>query len=90
MAGTTLKNLLLTVVIVFSLSGCGKPEVENPDDPDPETVYSRGQNVRSRAASLLNSWFMTLHNYEGMALPLRPGALPWIPGPGLRQSIYCH
>lgn len=74
MAGTTLKNLFLLIVFAFSLSGCGIPEVENPNDPDFETVYSRSQNVRSRAASLLNSWFMTLHNYDGMALPLLAAA----------------
>jgi hypothetical protein len=49
MAGTTLKNLLLSIVIAFSLSGCGKPEVKNQNDPDLETVYSWSQNVRSRA-----------------------------------------
>jgi len=70
MAGTTLKNLLLSIIIAFSLSGCGKPEVENLNDPDFETVYSRSQNVRSLAARLLNSWFMTLHAFDGMALPL--------------------
>ncbi len=67
-------TILLTVFPMILFSGCEKPEAENPNDPDLETVYSRSQNVRSSAGSLLNSWFMTLHAYNGMALPLLAAA----------------
>jgi len=74
MAGKFNFALLLMTVLMLLVSGCELPEVENPNDPDSGDVFSRSQNVRTRTDSLLNSWFMTVHAFEGMALPLLTAA----------------
>jgi hypothetical protein len=58
------------MLIFFILSGCEGLEVGNMNDPDFETAFSQGATIEARAGSLINSWFIAVHNYNGLALPL--------------------
>jgi hypothetical protein len=63
-------RVLELLIIFFFLSGCEGLEVKNLNDPDFETTYSLNTTVESSAASLINRWFMAVHNYNGLALSL--------------------
>lgn len=74
MSGNSLKTLLLTIVFMFSLSGCVKLDVENLNDPDFSTFYATPDNITSLAGGLINKWFMAVHGYNGLAFPLLTAA----------------
>jgi hypothetical protein len=63
-------RVLVLLIIFFFLSGCEGLEVKNLNAPDFETTYSLSTTVEARAGSLINNWFMAVHDYSGLALPL--------------------
>lgn len=58
------------ILVLFFLSGCEGLEIGNLNEPDFETAYSQRATIEARAGSLINSWFMTAHDYNGLALLL--------------------
>jgi hypothetical protein len=72
----TLKYLLLSsaLVAVLAITGCESLDVKNLNDPDFEAAFSQPSDVKGVAASLINTWYMTVTNYDGMPLMLWVGA----------------
>ncbi|MGW8179744.1 MAG: hypothetical protein ACWGQW_13445, partial [bacterium] len=72
----TLKYLLLSsaLVAVLATTGCESLDVKNLNDPDFEAAFSQPSDVKGVAASLINTWYMTVTNYDGMPLMLWVGA----------------
>ncbi len=71
----TLRYLLLfSIVAAFLFTSCESLEVENLNDPDFETAFSNPSDVKGVAASLINTWWETMTNFDGIALALSVGA----------------
>jgi len=67
----TLRYLLLfSIVTAFLFTSCESLEVENLNDPDFETAFSNPSDVKGVAGSLINTWYLTVQNYDGIALGL--------------------
>jgi hypothetical protein len=62
--------LLFSIVAAFLFTSCESLEVENLNDPDFETAFSNPSDVKGVAGSLMNTWYMTVQNYNGIALGL--------------------
>ena len=67
----TLRYLLLfSIVAAFLFTSCESLEVENLNDPDFETAFSNPSDVKGVAGSLINGWYQTVQEYDGIALGL--------------------
>lgn len=62
------------ILIAFLFQSCEELNVKNLNDPDFKTAYSGAQNIESLAGGLIHNWFMTIHDYQGWALPLLAAA----------------
>ncbi len=62
-------GILLSLVLVYT--GCRKfSEVENQNNPDKNTVLNSPEDIFGLTGGIINNWFQTTQEYEGMALAL--------------------
>lgn len=58
---------LILIISAFLITGCDELDLKNPNQPDFETTYSTPENIKALTGSLIQSWFITTHNYSGWA-----------------------
>ena len=71
----TLKyNILFTALLAVLITGCESLDVKNENDPDFLTAFSSSGDIKGVAGGLINTWFITVTNYDGLYMPLAVGA----------------
>jgi hypothetical protein len=58
------------MLLMSLLPGCFDLDVDNLNDPDSGSLFSQEPYAQNLAKGLINDWFMTAHDYNGLALPL--------------------
>lgn len=62
-------NIILLMLVGLVLFNCAdKLEIENTNDPDSVRALSDPSSIEAAAGGLVNLWFVTEHNYNGIAL----------------------
>jgi hypothetical protein len=69
-----IKNILLILLALSVTIGCKKLEVENINNPDFAKVYSSGDDLKSIAGSLFNTFYEGSHSYSGVQMFLATAA----------------
>ncbi len=63
-------SLLFSLILALFAVSCEDLDVPNENDPDFATAFSNPSDIRGVAGSLVNTWFMAAHDYNGPALGL--------------------
>jgi hypothetical protein len=63
-------SLLFSLILALFAVSCEDLDVPNENDPDFATAFSNPSDIRGVAGSLVNTWFLRAHDYNGPALGL--------------------
>ena len=63
-------SLLFSLILALFAVSCEDLDVPNENDPDFATAFSNPSDIRGVAGSLVNTWFLRVHDYDGPALGL--------------------